>query len=111
MDGLRVVQVWKSQPWRLHAEEALRGGSHAEERDALLAMVKRGPAAARKLTRARVLLLADEGRTDEEITVALHARSASGRTGAEALRGRRAERPDCQQSKAPVSVIRCGGFT
>ena len=44
-----------------------------EERDALLAMVKRGPAAARKLTRARVLLLADEGRTDEEITAALHA--------------------------------------
>jgi len=44
-----------------------------EERNALLAMVKRGPATARKLTRARVLLLADEGRTDEEITVALHA--------------------------------------
>jgi len=44
-----------------------------EERNALLAMVKSGPAAARKLTRARVLLLADEGRTDEEITAALHA--------------------------------------
>lgn len=44
-----------------------------EERDALLAMVKRGPATARKLTRAHVLLLADEGRTDKEIALALHA--------------------------------------
>lgn len=43
-----------------------------EERDTLLAMVKRGPASARKLTRARVLLLVDKGRTDEEITTALH---------------------------------------
>lgn len=43
-----------------------------EERDSLLAMVKRGSASARKLTRARVLLLADEGRKDEEIAAALH---------------------------------------
>jgi transposase len=43
-----------------------------EERDSLLAMVKRGRASARTLTRARVLLLADEGRTDEEIVAALH---------------------------------------
>jgi transposase len=43
-----------------------------EERDSLLAMVKRGSASARKLARARVLLLADEGRKDEEIHAALH---------------------------------------
>jgi len=44
-----------------------------EERDSLLAMVKRGSASARKLTRARMLLLAEEGRKDEEIAAALHA--------------------------------------
>lgn len=43
-----------------------------EERDTLLGMVKRGRASARKLTRARVLLLAGEGRKDEEITKVLH---------------------------------------
>jgi transposase len=43
-----------------------------DERDTLLGMVKRGRASARKLTRARVLLLADEGRKDEDIAEVLH---------------------------------------
>ena len=43
-----------------------------EERDTLLGMVRRGRASARQLSRARVLLLADEGRKDEEITDVLH---------------------------------------
>ena len=47
-----------------------------EERQQLDEMVKKGKAAARKLTHARILLLADEGegrsgRTDEEIAEAL----------------------------------------
>jgi DNA-binding MarR family transcriptional regulator len=47
-----------------------------EERQQLNEMVKKGKAAARKLTHARILLLADEsegrtGRTDEEIAGAL----------------------------------------
>jgi transposase len=49
-----------------------------EERDGLEQLVRKGKAAARKLTHARVLLLADEGddrkgRTDDEISVALQA--------------------------------------
>jgi transposase len=44
-----------------------------EERDELLSLVKRGRSPARTLTRARMLLLADEGRTDEDISEALHA--------------------------------------
>ncbi len=43
-----------------------------EERDTLLGMIKRGRASARNLTRARVLLLADEGRKDPEIAAVLH---------------------------------------
>ena len=43
-----------------------------EERADLLGLLKRGSAPARRLTRARVLLLADEGRTDEDISEALH---------------------------------------
>jgi transposase len=42
------------------------------ERADLLGLLKRGSAPARRLTRARVLLLADEGRTDEDISEALH---------------------------------------
>ncbi len=43
-----------------------------EERAELLGFVNRGKASARRLTRARALLLADEGRTDVEIAEVLH---------------------------------------
>ena len=43
-----------------------------DERAGLLALLNRGVAAARKLTRARILLLSDEGRSDQEIAAALH---------------------------------------
>ena len=43
------------------------------ERGELLALIRKGKASARRLTRAHILLLADEGRTDEEIAAALHA--------------------------------------
>jgi putative transposase len=39
----------------------------AEEREALASVVRQGKAAARHVTRARILLKADEGVTDEEI--------------------------------------------
>jgi transposase len=39
----------------------------AEERDTLVGVIRHGKAAARKVTRARILLKADEGLTDEEI--------------------------------------------
>lgn len=43
-----------------------------EERDSLRQLLRRGSARVRRLTRARILLLADEDRTDEEIAYALH---------------------------------------
>ena len=43
-----------------------------DERTELLALLGKGVAPARKLTRARILLLADAGRTDQEIAAALH---------------------------------------
>jgi transposase len=43
----------------------------AEERTALEQLLQRGKNSARKLTRARILLQADEGLTDEEIALAL----------------------------------------
>jgi transposase len=43
-----------------------------EERDQLLNLIKKGSASARKLTRAHILLRADEGATDDQIAVALH---------------------------------------
>jgi transposase len=43
----------------------------AEERTTLEQLVQRGKSSARKLTRARILLQADEGLTDEEIASAL----------------------------------------
>jgi transposase len=43
-----------------------------EERAELLGSLNRGNAPARRLTRSRALLLADEGRTDEAIAEALH---------------------------------------
>ena len=43
-----------------------------EERAYLLGFIKSGTKSARKLSRARILLLADEGKTDSEIVEALH---------------------------------------
>lgn len=43
-----------------------------EERTFLLDFINRGTQSARKLRRARTLLLADEGKTDREIAEALH---------------------------------------
>jgi hypothetical protein len=43
----------------------------AEERTTLEQLLGRGKRSARKLSRARLLLQAEEGRTDEEITAAL----------------------------------------
>jgi transposase len=43
----------------------------ADERDRLKDFVRRGKQSARRITRARILLLADEGRTDEQIWTAL----------------------------------------
>jgi transposase len=48
-----------------------------EERAHLLELIKSGKHSARKLNRARVLLLADEGRTDSEIADALHTGTAT----------------------------------
>jgi transposase len=42
------------------------------ERAELLALIRKGRASARRLTRAHILLHADEGRTDDEIALALH---------------------------------------
>ena len=44
----------------------------ADERANLLALLGKGVAPTRKLARARILLLADEGMTDKEIAAALH---------------------------------------
>jgi len=45
---------------------------HNEERTLLLDVIKKGQAGGRRLNRAHVLLLADEGQTDEAIATALH---------------------------------------
>jgi transposase len=42
-----------------------------EEREQLRNLVRRGKQSARRINRARILLLADDGRTDEEIWTAL----------------------------------------
>ncbi len=49
----------------------------AGERAGLLALLNKGVAPARRLTRARILLLADEGGTDPEIAAALHVHRAT----------------------------------
>ena len=49
----------------------------ADERTGLLALLNRGVAPARRLTRARILLRADEGGTDQEIAAALHVHRAT----------------------------------
>ena len=43
-----------------------------EERQTLLELIHKGEASARRLTRARILLLADEGKNDRQICEALH---------------------------------------
>jgi transposase len=43
-----------------------------EERASLLALTRKGKVRARKLKRAQILLLADEGKPDNEIAAALH---------------------------------------
>jgi transposase len=43
-----------------------------EERTQLLEFIKSGERSARKINRARILLLADEGKKDREIAAALH---------------------------------------
>jgi transposase len=48
-----------------------------EEREHLLRLMRRGKPAARKVTRARILLEADAGLTDEQIAAALHVGSAT----------------------------------
>lgn len=48
-----------------------------EERDELRALLKGGKTSARKIARAHILLLADEGKTDEEIMAALHVGDAT----------------------------------
>ena len=49
----------------------------ADERAGLLALLHKGVAPARRLTRARILLLADEGGTDQEVAAALHVHPAT----------------------------------
>ena len=48
-----------------------------EERTHLLDLIKSGERSARKLNRARILLLADEGKADSEIVAALHTGTAT----------------------------------
>jgi transposase len=48
-----------------------------EERETLLALTKKGSLAARKLTRAHLLLQADAGATDDTIAQALHIGTAT----------------------------------
>ena len=48
-----------------------------EERTRLLDLIQKGEHSARKLNRARILLLADEGKTDGEIAEALHTGTAT----------------------------------
>jgi len=48
-----------------------------DERPELRELVKKGKVSARKLTRAHILLQADEGATDKQIAVALHVGSAT----------------------------------
>jgi transposase len=48
-----------------------------EERTYLLGLIKSGKRRSRKLNRARILLLADEGKTDSEIAAALHTGTAT----------------------------------
>jgi transposase len=53
------------------ARKKYRGDLTAEERQTLEQWLQRGQSSARKLVRARILLQAEEGLTDEEIATAL----------------------------------------
>ena len=59
-------------PNRIYSVESAK-----EERTDLLDLIKSGEHSARKLNRARILLLADEGKTDGEIAAALHTGTAT----------------------------------
>jgi transposase len=48
-----------------------------EERTELLELIKSGKQSGRKLNRARILLLADEGKTDKSIAATLHTGTAT----------------------------------
>lgn len=72
------------------------------EREQLRQLIRKGTASARKLTRARMLLLADAGRSDEQVAQALQAGSATvGRVRQrfveEGLESSLSERPRCGQ--------------
>ena len=59
-----------------------------EERSSLLKLIKSGKTSARKINRARILLLADEGKADQTIAQALHTSlSTVGRTRKKFLEG------------------------
>jgi transposase len=47
-----------------------------EERESLLELIKKGTSKARKINRAHILLLSDEGKIDKEISETLHLSSA-----------------------------------
>ena len=69
-----------------------------EERDALLKLIRQGEAKARRLNRARILLKADEGLSDEQVAAMLDTGSATvGRVRQrfveESLEGALSERP------------------
>lgn len=59
-----------------------------EERTSLLKLIKSGKDSARKINRARILLLADEGKKDQTIAEALHiSLSTVGRTRKKLVEG------------------------
>jgi transposase len=55
-----------------NGQEDIRRRSDGRRTDQLLGLIKSGEHSARKLNRAGILLLADEGRPDREIAEALH---------------------------------------
>lgn len=72
------------------------------QRAELRARIRKGTTAARTLARARVLLLADEGRTDEQIATSVHV----GTTTVERLRRRFVEEgldATCRNVPAPAA--------
>jgi putative transposase len=76
-----------------------------DERQQLLALVKKGHASARKLGRAHMLLQADDGATDEAIAAALHVgRATVERTRKRFVEGNlsRALNEDPRAGRAPM---------
>jgi len=75
------------------------------ERQQLLALTKKGKVSARQLNRAHILLLADEGATDEAIAKALHVGDTTvGRIRQRFVEGNleRALREDPRPGRAPM---------